>query len=175
MERFLPTAYCLFWWCANKQVATFIKLVSREFPFGIQKKNTPEKCLRLIQKKNRQEKCSFIGKSSWTELAVRWSVKHFFAPNSPLFPKSSGEMKKKKGNYDAFCFQSKRKKAPDVTVMNPILDAYFLPWRSPYSYITHMVHGLFFWVPLSSTCCSTALVNSFISRAIISQKPWCRN
>ena len=33
----------------------------------------------------------------------------FFAPNnSPLFLKIVGE-KKKKGNYEAFCFSSKRK------------------------------------------------------------------
>ena len=33
--------------------------------------------------------------------------KIFFAPNFPLFRKSGGE-KKKKGNYEAFCFLSKR-------------------------------------------------------------------
>ena len=59
--------------------------------------------------RNRPEKCPFIAKNSWTVLAFWWSVQTFFAPNSPLFRKSSGE-NKKKGNYEAFCFSSKRKK-----------------------------------------------------------------
>ena len=35
-------------------------------------------------------------------LAVQWSVKYFFARNSPLFWKRGGEKKKKKGNYEVF-------------------------------------------------------------------------
>ena len=38
-------------------------------------------------------------------LAVRWSGKYFFAPNSSLFRKSTRE-KKKKDNYEAFAFQA---------------------------------------------------------------------
>ena len=34
----------------------------------------------------------------------------FFAPNSPLFGKSGGEKKKKRGNYEAFCLLSKHNK-----------------------------------------------------------------
>ena len=34
----------------------------------------------------------------------------FFAPNSPLLRKIGGEKKKKKGNYKALCFSSKRNK-----------------------------------------------------------------
>ena len=50
-------------------------------------------------------------------LAVRWSVKYFFTPNSPLFRKSGGE-KKKKDNHEALCFSSKGNKTEafcDVT------------------------------------------------------------
>ena len=36
------------------------------------------------------------------------AVKCFFASNSPLFRKSCGGKKKKGGNYEAFCFLSKR-------------------------------------------------------------------
>ena len=35
--------------------------------------------------------------------------KIFFASNSALFQKSGREKEKKKGNYEAFCFSSKRK------------------------------------------------------------------
>ena len=61
---------------------------------------------RLTQQKSRPEKCPFIA----TVLAVQWSVKYFFAPNSPFFRKSGEEKKKKKDNYEAFCFLSKRNK-----------------------------------------------------------------
>ena len=52
---------------------------------------------------DRPEKCPFIG----ILLAVRWSVKYFFAPNSLLFRKSSGE-KKEKGNYEAWKMRVRR-------------------------------------------------------------------
>ena len=61
---------------------------------------------RLTQQKSRPVKCPFIA----TALAVQWSVKYFFAPNSPFFRKSGEEKKKKKDNYEAFCFLSKRNK-----------------------------------------------------------------
>ena len=57
-------------------------------------------------KKNRQEQYPFIATISWIVLAVRWSVKYCFAPNSSLFQKSGWE-KRKRDNYKAFCFSSK--------------------------------------------------------------------
>ena len=43
-------------------------------------------------------------------LDIQQSVNKFFAPNSLLFRKNGGEKKKKKGNYEAFCFLSKYNK-----------------------------------------------------------------
>ena len=43
--------------------------------------------LRLTQKKNTQEKFPFTSTHNWILVAVRWSVKYFFAPNSPIFRK----------------------------------------------------------------------------------------
>ena len=56
-----------------------------------------------------QKKFPFIATINWIVLAIQWSVKYFFAPKSPLLRKSGGEKKKKKGNYEAFCFSGKRK------------------------------------------------------------------
>ena len=39
----------------------------------------------------RPETFPFIATNNWTVLAVRWSVKYFFAPNSPIFQKSCGK------------------------------------------------------------------------------------
>ena len=64
----------------------------------------------LFRRRNRPEKCPFTVTNNWIVLALRWSVKYFFARKSPLFRKSGGEKKKKKGNYEAFCFSSKRNK-----------------------------------------------------------------
>ena len=50
--------------------------------------NSPS--LRLVQKKNRLEKFPTIAINNRIVLVVRWSVKCFFAPNSPIFRKSCG-------------------------------------------------------------------------------------
>ena len=47
--------------------------------------------LRLAQKKKRPEKIPFMAKTNWITLAVHWSVKYFYALNSPIFRKSRGE------------------------------------------------------------------------------------
>ena len=72
----------------------------REFPFTG----------TIVEEKNRPEKFPFIATNKSISLSVRSSLKYFFAPNSPLIRKSSGEMKKERGNYEALCFSSKRKK-----------------------------------------------------------------
>ena len=47
--------------------------------------------LRIVpKKKNRPEKYPFKATNNLIVLAVRWSVKYFSAPNSPLFRKSRG-------------------------------------------------------------------------------------
>ena len=61
-------------------------------------------------KERRSWNCPFIETNNWTVLAFWWSVPIFFATNAPLFLKSSGEKKMKKGNYEAFCFSRKLKK-----------------------------------------------------------------
>ena len=63
--------------------------------------------LRLVQKKNRPEKFPFTATNNRIVLAVRRSVKYFFAPNSPLFRKNGEEKKKKRGNWEVVCFSSK--------------------------------------------------------------------
>ena len=71
--------------------------------------NSPS--LRLFTKRVDEKKFPFITTTKWVVLAIQWSVKHFFfAPNSPLFGKSGGEKKKKRGNYEAFCLLSKHNK-----------------------------------------------------------------
>ena len=75
--------------------------------------------LRLVHKNNRTEKFPFIATYNWIVLAVWWSVKYYFAPNSPIFQKKmwrrsrlkKGNCKrKKKDNYKALCFSSKHNK-----------------------------------------------------------------
>ena len=63
----------------------------------------------LLRKRINQKKFSFIATNNLIVLAFQWSVKYFFAPNSPLFQKSGGEKKNKKGgSYEAFCFSSQK-------------------------------------------------------------------
>ena len=49
--------------------------------------------LRLVQKKNRPEKFPFIAtpKNLNVLADLRWSLKCFFAPNSPIFQTSAAE------------------------------------------------------------------------------------
>ena len=48
---------------------------------------------RHAQKNNRPEKFLFIRRNNGIVSTVQWSLKYFFAPNSPLFQKSSVEEK----------------------------------------------------------------------------------
>ena len=69
-----------------KQTGGYInQVVSGEFHFAA-----------TFPEKNRPEKFPFIATNSWIILAVRWSVKYFFAPNSPelLKKKRTGEQRK---------------------------------------------------------------------------------
>ena len=50
----------------------------------------PLRCELFQKKKNRPEKYPFKATDNLIVLAVRWSVKYFSAPNSPLFRKSRG-------------------------------------------------------------------------------------
>ena len=68
-------------------------------------------CCDFFRKRIDQKKFPFIVADNRIVLAVQWSVKYFFALNSPLFRKRSGEKKKKRGNYEAFFFSSERKKS----------------------------------------------------------------
>ena len=97
LDRFLLITYCFFF--NEMQIKRWLHLSSLSLG------NSPSR--RLIQKSNRPEKWPFIATNNWIVLAARWSVKYFFAPNSPLFQKKSGEKKKKKDNYKVFCFSSK--------------------------------------------------------------------
>ena len=51
--------------------------------------NSPS--LGLVLKKNRPEKFPLITTNNRFALAVQWSVKNIFAPNSPIFRKNYGE------------------------------------------------------------------------------------
>ena len=51
-----------------------------EFPFAA-----------TCSEKEQTEKFPFIATNNWVALAVRWSVKYFFAPNFPLIQKSGGD------------------------------------------------------------------------------------
>ena len=77
-------------------------------------RNSPS--LRLVWKRNKPSKVPFIVTKKGIVVAVRWSAKHFFAPNSPIFQKNEAEKQKnmEKGNCKtlckALCFLSKRNK-----------------------------------------------------------------
>ena len=58
----------------------------------------------VFRKTKEQKKLPFIATSNWIVLAVQWSVKYFFAPNSPLFREGGGE--KKRANYEPIAFQT---------------------------------------------------------------------
>ena len=57
-----------------------IKLVPGEFPFAA-----------ASSEKNRPENLFFMATTKRIVLAVRWSAKYLFAPNSPMFRKSFDE------------------------------------------------------------------------------------
>ena len=67
-------------------------------------------CLRLVQKKNRPEKFGFVVTPNLNILAVRWSVKYFFTPNSPIFRQVQQKNNNEIGNYKVLRFANKRKK-----------------------------------------------------------------
>ena len=79
--------------CSITESGSFIKQLSRnkvpnnEFLKSVWKKSS----LWLVQKKNRPEKCTFIATNNWIVLAVWWSVKYFYAPNSLIFRKNAAE------------------------------------------------------------------------------------
>ena len=50
--------------------------------------------LATCQEKEMTRKISFYGTTNWIVLVVRWSIKYFFAPNSPIFGKSLDEGRK---------------------------------------------------------------------------------
>ena len=64
-------------------------------------------CSHLFRKRIDQKKFPFIATNNLIVLAAQWSVKYFFAPNSPIFRKRGGEKKKKRDDYEASCFSSK--------------------------------------------------------------------
>ena len=69
-------------------------------------------CSHLFRKRIDQKKFPFIATNNLIVLAAQWSVKYFFAPNSPIFRKRGGEKKKKKrDDYEALCFSSKSNKS----------------------------------------------------------------
>ena len=84
----------------NKRVTTFIKQSLEN-----------SSLLPLFQKSDRPERFPLIARNNWIVLAVPWSVKYFFAPNSPIFWKIHGweeEVKEGgKSNCKALCFSSK--------------------------------------------------------------------
>ena len=67
-------------------MAIFIKFVSEEDPLRA----------NYSEKEWTRKICPFIVTNNWLVSAVRWSVKYLLAPNSALFWKSGGEIKKKK-------------------------------------------------------------------------------
>ena len=68
-------------------------------------------CSHLFRKRIDQKKFPFIATNNLIVLAAQWSVKYFFAPNSPIFRKRGGEKKKKRDDYEALCFSSKSNKS----------------------------------------------------------------
>ena len=58
------------------------------------------------QNKNRPEKLW----QNWIVLAVRWSLKYVFTPNSSIFRNVSSREEEKQGKCKALCFTSKRNK-----------------------------------------------------------------
>ena len=70
--------------------------------------------LRLVLRKDRPKRFPFITTINWIVLAFQWSVKRFFAPNSPIFWKRMWQRRRRRrlqlqrGNCKALCFSSKR-------------------------------------------------------------------
>ena len=81
--------YLMSIWCyANKQVA---------IPFLV----------GLVQKKNKHEKFPSLATNNWIVLAVRWSVKYFFAQNSQYSGKLWRRRKlRKRANAKRFALQA---------------------------------------------------------------------
>ena len=63
-------------------------------------------CCDFFRKRIGQKNFPLIATSNRIVLAVQWSLKYFFAPNSPSLRKSGGEKKKKRGNSKLFAFQA---------------------------------------------------------------------
>ena len=88
--------------------------------------NSPS--LQVVQKKNRPEKFPFIATNSWIVLAVRWSGKHFFAPNSLISQKSHGEEDGKTWHMQSILLFKKMQKAVLKTfwIFTPVLEFLFI-------------------------------------------------
>ena len=80
-----------------KKSGYIFSVVSGEFPFTA-----------TCSEKKRPEKFPFKVTNNWIVLAVRQSLNYFFALNSLIFRKSLAEQKET-GNFNTFCFTSKRK------------------------------------------------------------------
>ena len=73
----------------------------------------PLRC-NLFRRRIDQKKLPVIATNNWIVLAVWWSVKYFFAPNSSTFRKNC--LEGKNCNSKALCFTSKRKKIAKLFV-----------------------------------------------------------
>ena len=77
-------------------MATFIKVVSGEFPIAV-----------IYSQKEWTTKISFYNNKQLNCISCPIVIKYLFTPNSSFVQRSGGEKKKKKGNYKEFCFSSK--------------------------------------------------------------------
>ena len=73
----------------------------------------PLRC-NLFRRRIDQKKLPVIATNNWIVLAVWWSVKYSFAPNSSTFRKNC--LEGKNCNFKALCFTSKRKKIAKLFV-----------------------------------------------------------
>ena len=113
--------------------------------------NSPS--LQVVQKKNRPEKIPFIANNSWIVLAVRWSGKHFFAPNSLISRKSRGEEDGKTWHMQSVLLFKKMQKAVLKTfwIFTPVLEFLFIKIAGlqeccKTSFYTHTWDLIFLWI-----------------------------
>ena len=144
----------------NKFQINIYQVVSEEFLFT-----------STCSEKELTTKIWFLVTNNWIGLAVRRSVKYFFAPNFQLFQKCGREKKKKRGNCEAFCFSTKRNKALHASLIvnvNSIImyltmkiySSYIVPWSNKFSVTFCLLFSSpckwsieIFWNLMSSFCC----------------------
>ena len=125
--------------------------------------------LRLVQIKNRSEKFPFIAANNWILLAVWWSTKHFFVPNSPIHRISLAE-EGESGNLKALCFTSKCNKKSQGLQAFALYELFSLKFHESKFLVNcyHWLRKFYVWDGMSTIKCLLWNTNDSCKKLMVS-------